>query len=402
MAGDAVRPRARRLAVKPGRRRRSCSSAGLSASGRGAAGFRHGLARDALYADVPWMRRRALHRAIAEALEAAGAPSREIATHWLGASDGSRARDALLRAAAEAEAVHAFRDGAEAGRKALDLWPDGEDSGPRAAALERYARCAELAGELAEATRAWRDLAELRTASRRAAAQRRLAAVLRAAGGTTARVRPPGAWRQRVSRRTARPADAAIELLAMANQQRIAARHGEADRARATRGRAGRRSWPARSAPARAGPRGHGAGQARRLRRAGLAAVRDALAVALDNDMTAVAADLYQRLSLDPLRVGGLPARRGGARDRPRALPDERRHRSRDRVRDVPGLRAARARRLGARGGDVPRDDRERHRRLGRRGAARSHPRRRGPPQLRAADADLLPSGRRAARVTTT
>ena len=53
------------------------------------------------------MRRRALHRALAEALEAAGAPSREVATHWLGARDGAQAREALLRAAAESEAVHA-------------------------------------------------------------------------------------------------------------------------------------------------------------------------------------------------------------------------------------------------------------------------------------------------------
>ena len=38
----------------------------------GRAAFRHPLARDALYEDIPWLRRRALHRQIAEELAAAG------------------------------------------------------------------------------------------------------------------------------------------------------------------------------------------------------------------------------------------------------------------------------------------------------------------------------------------
>src|SRR5439155_2927692 len=58
----------------------------LSEDGGGHASFRHALSRDALYADVPWLRRRGLHRQVAEALEADGAQSMEIATHWLGAS----------------------------------------------------------------------------------------------------------------------------------------------------------------------------------------------------------------------------------------------------------------------------------------------------------------------------
>ena len=269
---------------------------GLVREQAGAAVFRHGLARDALYADVPWMRRRSLHRAIAEALEAAGAPSREIATHWLGARDSSRSRDALLRAAAEAEAVHAFRDGAEAGRKALDLWPEGENDGRRAEALERYARCAELAGELAEATRAWREIAELRDGIGRAEAQRRLAAVLELRGE-----RQPAFTARRLASEGfaghGAPADAAIELLAMANQQRIAARHGEAiELAR----RAGSEADEADRLDLRLRAQGL-EGMARAKHddyAAGVATVRDALAVALDNDMTAVAADLYQRLSL--------------------------------------------------------------------------------------------------------
>jgi hypothetical protein len=80
------------------------------------AGFHHALTREALYADVPWMRRRALHRALAERLEEAGAESREVARHWLGARVGSCAREALLRAASESEAMHAYRDAADADR----------------------------------------------------------------------------------------------------------------------------------------------------------------------------------------------------------------------------------------------------------------------------------------------
>ena len=76
---------------------------------------------------MPWLRRRALHRQLAEALEAAGAPSMEIATHWLGARDAPRAREALVRAARESEAVYAYRDAASAGRQALELWPGDEE-----------------------------------------------------------------------------------------------------------------------------------------------------------------------------------------------------------------------------------------------------------------------------------
>jgi DNA-binding NarL/FixJ family response regulator len=262
----------------------------------GSAAFRHGLAREALYADVPWMRRRTLHRGIGEALEAAGAPSREIATHWLGARDSARARDALLRAAAESEAVHAFRDGAEAGRKALDLWPGEDDDDRRVEALERYARCAELAGELAEAARAWRELADVRDGLGRAGAQRRLAAVLELRGERDAAFAARRLAAEGFAAHGA-PADASVELLAMANQMRSSAKHGEAvvlaGRAREEADRAGRLDLQLRA-------RGlQGMAQAKHGEyEEGVEAVRAALAVALDNDMTVVAADLYQRLSV--------------------------------------------------------------------------------------------------------
>lgn len=262
----------------------------------GDAAFRHSLTREALYADVPWMRRRSLHRAIAETLEAASAPSRELATHWLGARDGARARDALLRAAVEAESMHAFRDGAEAGRKALDLWPEGDETELRVDALERYARCTELAGELAEAARAWRELGDLRQGVGRAAAQRRLAAVLELRGEREPAFAARGIAAEGFAEHGA-AADAAVELLAMANQLRMAARHGEAiglaARARDEADRADRLDLRLRAQGLEGMARAKHGDYA-----AGLELIRAALAAALDGDMTAVAADLYQRLSV--------------------------------------------------------------------------------------------------------
>src|SRR5256714_9956340 len=76
----------------------------------GVAAFRHALAREALYAEVPWPRRRRLHREIAERLAARRAPARLVAEHWLAARDLQQARPALITAASFA--LHAYRDGA--------------------------------------------------------------------------------------------------------------------------------------------------------------------------------------------------------------------------------------------------------------------------------------------------
>ena len=237
--------------------------------GAGTGAFRHALTREALYADVPWLRRRALHRRMAEALEAGGAPSLEIAVHWKGARDAARAREALLLAAAEARAVHAHRDAARAGRDALELWPEGEDQEGRIATLEWYADSAELSGELAEAVRALREICALRAdvgpAEALAAAERRLGEVHELRGDREAAL---------AARRSAaaifaaasRPADAAVERLAAANHLRAAAAYTPAiDLARAAGAEAerpgaqvvapGRWGWRASPWPSAATPR---------------------------------------------------------------------------------------------------------------------------------------------------
>jgi DNA-binding CsgD family transcriptional regulator len=259
--------------------------------------FATALVREALYADLPWMARRSLHRAFAEALERRGEPAREVAPHWLGAHDDARARDALVRAAAESEAVHAYRDAAQAGRLALDRWPAGDDDAGRTAALERYASACQLAGELAEAARAWRELiASAGSEAQVADAQRRLAAVHELRGdqdaATAARLAAATAFAA-----TGRTADAAVERIAIANQRRIAGRHREAIELASAAGADAERAERLDLRLRAMGIEG--------LARAkhgeypdGLAIVRDGLALALEHDLTAAAAELYQRLSV--------------------------------------------------------------------------------------------------------
>jgi DNA-binding CsgD family transcriptional regulator/tetratricopeptide (TPR) repeat protein len=272
----------------------------LHDEGDGRAAFRHALSWEAFYADVPWLRRRALHRQLAEALEAAGGQSTEIGTHWLGARDATRARKALVRAAAESEAVYAYRDATAAGRQALELWPGDEEPEVRIEVLERYARCAELAGELPEAVKAWRELSAVRSARGErlayADAQRRLAAAYELKGEREAAF---AARRVAVDAYAAgdRPAEAAVERLAMANHRRVGAGYGEAIElavaAAEAAGRAGRHDLRARALGL------EGVSRAKRGDfEAGLETVRSGLALALAHDFTAVAAELYQRLGL--------------------------------------------------------------------------------------------------------
>jgi DNA-binding CsgD family transcriptional regulator len=272
----------------------------LREAGPGRAAFRHALTREALYADVPWLRRRALHRGLAEGLSAAGGSSRELATHWLGAGEGGPARAALLRAAEESFGVHAYRDAARAGRQALELWPDGEAREHRIAALAAYAHAAELAGELAESARAWREVCALRdedgARADLAEAQRRLAGVQELRGEREAAY----AARQEAAEGFAaagRPGEAAVERLAMANHHRFAGRHSaSAELARAAAedaAAAGRLDLRARALGLEGvalAKRGDSA--------AGIEAVRAGLALAVEGGLTAVAAELYQRLSL--------------------------------------------------------------------------------------------------------
>ncbi len=266
----------------------------------GQACFRHALAQEALYAEVPWIRRRDLHRRLAEALAASGGTSLEIATHWRGAGDEAHAREALVRAAEESEAVHAHRDAVRAAREALELWPEDETEELRLETLRRYGRCAELVGELGEATKAWREIAagcdRRRDGRGHAEAQRRLAAVYDL-GGEREQAFAARRLAAEAFAAADRPAEAALERLAMADHHRRGGRYSEAielaELALAEARAAERIDVDARVL----GLRGVVEAKSGDFDR-GLESVRAGLALALEHDLTPVAAELYQRLSL--------------------------------------------------------------------------------------------------------
>ncbi len=86
--------------------------------------FRHALIRDAIYAGIPWARRRTLHRLVAAQLDASGAPPSMTAEHWLAGQELERARAALLVASAGYCRLHAYRDAADAAGRALEPLAD--------------------------------------------------------------------------------------------------------------------------------------------------------------------------------------------------------------------------------------------------------------------------------------
>jgi DNA-binding NarL/FixJ family response regulator len=272
-------------------------------SGGERACFRHALSREAIYADIPWLRRRALHRRVAEALETAGAPATELAPQWVGARDGDKARDALVAAAAESEAVHAYVDAAHYGRQALELWPELAEDGyepRRIEALERYARCCELAGDLAEAVRAWRELCDIRGALgegvQLARSQRRLAAAYDLKGERESAF----AARRIAAEAFAAndlPEEAARDHLAMANHLRLCGKHHAALEVAASAVAEAELSGGLGLALRARGLEGLARAKSGEYDR-GLEMVRAALAQALEHELTPVAAELYHRLSI--------------------------------------------------------------------------------------------------------
>jgi DNA-binding NarL/FixJ family response regulator len=264
----------------------------------GLAVFRHALVREAVYAEIPWTRRRVQHRRLAENLERAGAPPELLAEHWLAASDPERARPKLLAAAEAFCAIHAYRDALRLGRRALELWPEGVDEAGRVVALERLGLCAELSGESAEAARVWEEVVDARRSRGQSEAlgnaERRLATVYELAG----------AWERAVDARTrSAEAFAASDLPAEAVAERLtAAAHLQAE------GRlsaaldlvigsskeielAANPELRARSLALEGQVRAKlGEGES------GVALVRSALALALAENATPTAADAYFRL----------------------------------------------------------------------------------------------------------
>jgi len=266
----------------------------------GRARFRHRLAQEAVYAEVPWTRRRELHAELAQRLEGDGAPSTEIASHWEGAGEDARARAALVRAAAEFEAVFAHRDAARSARRALEDWPAGESEELRNETIERLGRSAELSGELADAAKAWRELAARFEADGDelgyARAQRSLAMVADLGGDRESAF----AARRLAAEAYAavgEPAEAALERLAMGDHQRRTAQYAEAVELARAAGKEAEQAGRVDLAARLLGLQGVSEAKGGDFEQ-GLESVSSGLSMALENDLTPVAAELYQRLSL--------------------------------------------------------------------------------------------------------
>ena len=127
----------------------------------GRATFRHALVRGAIYEDIQWRRRRELHWSHAERLTASGAPEHRD-RRPLARRRGARARRRRLpgrRAASWSPCTHTATPPRAALRGAR---PVARGRAPRASgsrALQLYAYSAEIAGDLAEAVRALREVA---------------------------------------------------------------------------------------------------------------------------------------------------------------------------------------------------------------------------------------------------
>ena len=266
--------------------------------GQGA--FRHALAREALYHAAPWRRRRRLHREVAERLEGARASPAAVAEHWIAAREPEQARRALVAAAEGWYVVHAYRDAARAARRALELWPENEDEADRLAVLERLGDCAHLAGDFAEAARAWREAAEGRAlvGDRRALAEveRRLAGLYELQcdwdRALTSRAAAADGFRD-----SGLPGEAAAErLAAAANLQSAGSLTAALDLvalAAGEAGEAGRDDLTARLLGLEGLVRARLGDPA-----AGVELARAGLSLALDKSLTGPAAEIYERLGL--------------------------------------------------------------------------------------------------------
>jgi DNA-binding CsgD family transcriptional regulator len=271
----------------------------LIEGGPGQAVFRHALAREAVYGEVPWPRRRALHRTIATELAARSTPAAIVAEHWLAGREFEQGRRSLLAAAEASCAVHAYRDAARALQRALELWPEDGAEVERLAALDQLGACAQRAGDLPGAARAWaeatagfRAAGELRAV---AETERRLAGVLELQGH----------WDRAVETRRAaieafaaagRPADAAAERLTVAAHLQAAGQFHDVlpllMTAAEEAAQAARTDLLARTL----GLEGSIRAKLGEIE-VGLALVRRGLSLALEHDLTGPAAEIYTRLA---------------------------------------------------------------------------------------------------------
>lgn len=121
--------------------------------------------------------------------------------------------------------MHSYREASVLARRAIGLWPEGEDPAALVETLERLAGCAELCGEAEEAADTWAEVAGRRRRAgdlaRAAVAHRRSANAYELLGdlARTATERDAAA---RAFGEAGAPGDAAVERLALAQKLRTA------------------------------------------------------------------------------------------------------------------------------------------------------------------------------------
>jgi DNA-binding NarL/FixJ family response regulator len=268
----------------------------------GVAAFRTPMARDAVYAAIPWTRRRALHRRCAELLAARAESTEQLAAHWLAADEPERARRALLAGAKDARRLHAHGDIVQLLRRALDLWPASATAaaeGERQDALDQLGDAAQAAGLFPDALRAWRELVESvanGTQPLVAARALRKIANLHELTCDWARVVEARQDAMRAYATGGDPAEAAAEGLMAAIRLRVSARHAAGlevlEQASVQAEISGRQDLKVRVAALQGNLRarlGHIA--------EGIAAIRAALELALALNQPAIVGETYQRLA---------------------------------------------------------------------------------------------------------
>jgi DNA-binding CsgD family transcriptional regulator len=268
--------------------------------GPGRASFRHALTREAIYGELPWPRRRALHRQIAARLDVRGYPPTVVAEHWLLARDFKRGARALIASAEASCLVHAYPDAVRSFRRALDIWPESDDDGTRIETLKRLAECAELCGELTEATRVWQQVIAWYESAEDtlglADSQRRLATVYELEGATSRAIDAHRAAAENFAA-SIRPAEAASERIAAAEHLDVVANY-TAILELATA--AAREADLAERIDLKAlalGLEGLARARVDNLDK-GLELIRSALSLALDNNLTSPAATTYYHLAV--------------------------------------------------------------------------------------------------------
>jgi DNA-binding NarL/FixJ family response regulator len=265
----------------------------------GVATFRTPLERDAVYAAIPWTRRRLLHRRAAELFHASGETTGNPAAHWEAAGETERARKALLAAADRSRRLHAHRDTVGLLRRALDLWPPGHEEPDRLGVLDQLGDAAQLSGRFTDAQRAWREVADSAASAPAASAGGRALrkiANLHEMNGDWARALDARQDAVTAFSTSGERAEAAIEGVNTAIRLRMSSQYGAAldvlARAATDAAVAGREDLKVRIAALKGNLEA-------RLGRVveGVAAIRAAREAALALDQPALVGEIYQRLA---------------------------------------------------------------------------------------------------------